>query len=290
MSQSALAANVGNASYNNDLTDADFNEIAKLVTGMVGIQITESKRGLVKSRLQKRLRVLGLNTFKDYVDLIKSPAGNDELEELISAISTNVTAFNREPHHFEHFRNEVLPGLIKKLQSNQSVRLWSAGCSNGSEPYTLACSILDALPSANKYDIQILATDIDKYSLETGRSGIYTEDMVAKMPSDKAKGWFSKTENGYEVHPDARSLVSFKTLNLINDWPLRKQYDAIFCRNVMIYFSTEDQGKIISKFTNHLLPEAYLYIGHSERVVGPAEDKLISVGATTYQFMPNGVK
>lgn len=283
------AADAGAALYSSELSAADFREISELVRSMVGIQLTEAKQGLVKSRLQKRLRRLGMTQFSQYVAFIKTAEGAGEVEELISAISTNVTAFNREPHHFEHFRENVIPLLAKKIHSREPVRIWSAGCSNGSEPYTIACAVLDAIPNAGDHDFHILATDIDKYSLATGRQGIYTEEMVSKMPSEKAKSWFQKTNQGYEVHPKAKKLVSFKTLNLMTSWPIKRKYDAIFCRNVMIYFCAEDQARIISQFANHLYPGAFLYIGHSERVLGPAAEKFVSAGATTYQYDPKKV-
>jgi len=283
-STASIPAQTGTAVYNSELSAADFKEVSDLVGSLCGIQLTDAKKGLVKSRLQKRLRALRLNEFSEYVRLIKSEQGADEIDELISAISTNVTAFNREPHHFIHFREEVLPGLVQKLNSGESVRIWSAGCSNGSEPYTLACDILDAFPTAGNHDLQILATDIDKHSLATARSGIYTAEMVAKMPSEKSTKWFSKVENGYEIDSSVRSLISFKTLNLMAPWPIKRKYDAIFCRNVMIYFSAEDQSKIMLNFVKHLHHNSHLYIGHSERVIGPAADMLTAVGTTTYKY------
>lgn len=271
-----------------ELSISDFNAISGIVRKNAGIDLNEAKLGLVKSRLQKRLRTLGLVKFKDYINLVNSSAGVDELEELICAISTNVTSFNREPHHFVHFRETLLPRLIEKMKARESVRIWSAGCSNGSEAYTVACAVLDAYPEALKCDFKILASDIDKYSLETGRNGIYSDDMVAKMPDSAKTKWFEKTGRGYEIDPKLRSMVSFKTLNLMAPWPIRKRYDAIFCRNVLIYFTQEDQAKLFSKFTHHLLEDAFMYIGHSERVIGDAAKNLISVGATTYKYSSKG--
>lgn len=271
-----------------ELSVSDFNAISGIVRKNAGIDLNEAKLGLVKSRLQKRLRTLGLVKFKDYINLVNSSAGAAELEELICAISTNVTSFNREPHHFIHFRETLLPRLIEKMKARESVRIWSAGCSNGSEAYTIACAVLDAYPDALKCDFKILASDIDKYSLETGRNGIYSADMVAKMPDSAKTKWFKKTERGYEIDSKLRSMVSFKTLNLMAPWPIRRRYDAIFCRNVLIYFTQEDQVKLFSKFTHHLLEDAFMYIGHSERVIGDAAKNLISVGATTYKYSSKG--
>lgn len=271
-----------------DLNLSDFNAISGIVRKNAGIDLNEAKLGLVKSRLQKRLRILGFSSFRDYLNLVNSSSGGAELEELICAISTNVTSFNREPHHFVHFRETVLPIIIKKLKARQSVRIWSAGCSNGSEAFTVACAVLDAYPEALNCDFKILASDIDKYSLETGRNGIYSADMVAKMPDTAKDKWFTKTGRDFAIDPKLRSMVSFKTLNLMAPWPLRKKYDAIFCRNVLIYFTQEDQARLFSKFTQHLLEDAFMYIGHSERVIGEATKELISVGATTYKYNSKG--
>ncbi|MBL1405491.1 MAG: chemotaxis protein [Hyphomicrobiales bacterium] len=271
-----------------ELSHSDFNAIAGIVRKNAGIDLNEAKLGLVKSRLQKRLRTLDLRSFRDYLNLVNSSNGAAELDELICAISTNVTSFNREPHHFVHFREKVLPSLIKKMKAREKVRIWSAGCSNGSEAFTVACAVLDAYPDALKCDFKILASDIDKYSLETGRSGIYSDDMVAKMPGSSMDKWFEKVDSGYAIDPKLRSMVSFKTLNLMAPWPIRMKYDVIFCRNVLIYFTQEDQAGLFNKFSQHLLEDAFMYIGHSERVVGTAAKNLISVGATTYQYSSKG--
>ena len=266
-----------------ELSEQHFETIARLVREVSGIQLREGKLGLVRSRLSKRLRENGIDNYSKYIDLVRSRAGEEEMEELICAMSTNVTGFNREPHHFEHFKLQVLPSIIKKLLSGAAVRIWSAGCSNGSEPHTAACAVLDVLPDASKHDFRILATDIDKYSLETGRSGHYSNDMVSKLAPETRKKWFVKTKTGFQLHDDPRSLVTFKTLNLLKPWPLKRAYDVIFCRNVLIYFSHEDQSKLFVKFADHLSAGAHFYIGHSERVAGPALGKLNSIGATTYQ-------
>ncbi|WP_035267006.1 protein-glutamate O-methyltransferase CheR [Ahrensia sp. 13_GOM-1096m] len=278
-----LASGTQNAFASPELSLADFATIAKIVQDLSGIQLSERKLGLVKSRLQKRLRVQRLSDFGSYIRLVQSPDGRDELEELICAISTNVTGFNREPHHFTHFRENLVEKLAKKLTNGESVRIWSAGCSNGSEAHTIACAMLDAFPKVANYDFRILATDIDKYSLNVGRSGLYSADMVSKMPSNTLSKWFKVVDGSYQLAQAPRDLVSFKHLNLMNSWPLKRKYDAIFCRNVLIYFSHEDQEKLFNKFADHLLPEGQFFIGHSERVIGSATDKFKSIGSTTYE-------
>ena len=267
-----------------ELSKDEFAQIAAIATQISGIQLNESKLGLVRSRLQKRLRVLGQTDFREYIAFVKSPEGKAEVDELICAITTNVTAFNREPHHFEHFRNTVLPGLVAKMQRGEPVRIWSAGCSNGSEAYTIACSILGANAKAGEQNCRILASDIDKYSLEMGSKGIYPPDFLEKMPKDLVSKWFKENNGKFEIDARARALVSFKFLNLMEPWPVKRKYDAIFCRNTLIYFSAEDQSRIFSQFANHLIHGAHIYIGHSERVLGPATSTLIPVGTTTYRF------
>ena len=266
-----------------ELSPTDFHQIAEIVMGNCGIMLPASKIGLVRTRLQGRIRKLGIDTYAKYVALLKSPAGAEELPELISVISTNVTSFNREPHHFEHFRAHVVPSLVQKLSRGQEVRIWSAGCSNGSEPYTIACAVKEAMPNVNNAKFKILATDIDQHSLSIGRSGLYPEDMVSKMESVLLKKYFTETNGKFQIANDVMKMVSFKQLNLMNPWPMKKSYDAIFCRNVMIYFSQENQERLMQKFADRLNTGAFFYIGHSERMAGPAADQFNSVGSTTYQ-------
>lgn len=283
-----LAPGGQNAFASPELSITDFSTIAKIVQDLSGIQLSERKLGLVKSRLQKRLRIMRLPDFSSYIRLVQSPEGREELEELICAISTNVTGFNREPHHFIHFREVLVEKLVKKLTNGESVRIWSAGCSNGSEAHTIACCMLDAFPKVANYDFKILATDIDKYSLDVGRGGLYNADMVSKMPPDMLSKWFTVVDGAYQLAQAPRSLVTFKHLNLMNTWPLKRKYDAIFCRNVLIYFSAEDQEKLFNKFAEHLIPDGQFFIGHSERVIGTATEKFKSIGSTTYERKARG--
>lgn len=273
---------------NLDLSESDFQQISDIIDQACGIVLSEGKKGLVKSRLQKRIRELGLQTYADYIALVRSEHGADEMSELVSAISTNVTSFNREEHHFSHFEAAVIPKLVKMISNGETIRIWSAGCSNGSEPFTVACRLAEAISTVNRKNCKILATDIDKYSLATGNSGLYSADMVTKMPSETIGRWFTEQDGNFQISRKLQELVSFKYLNLIQPWPITKQYDAIFCRNVMIYFSEAIQESLFQKFSKHLKPGAFLYIGHSERVVGPAAHHFKPVGATTYRFEPGG--
>ena len=270
------------------LSEDQFSDIAKVVKDECGIHLPKAKLGLTVTRLQKRITALGLNSFAEYISLVNSKDGKPEIEEMISKITTNVTSFNRESHHFDHFRQNVLPDLMRSASDGESVRLWSAGCSDGREPYTLACLIIEAFPEVHKYDFKILATDIDKYSLAKARSGKYTSDMVASLPPGYAERWFEKSGSDFKVNHQLRSLVQFNLLNLMSPWPMKKEFDAIFCRNVLIYFSTEDQGYILDKFSQHLKKGCHLYLGHSERVVGAATAVYRQVGVTIHLHEPKG--
>lgn len=269
------------------LTAEDFSKIASMLHSETGIYLTEAKAALVYSRLAKRLRALGLENFRDYCSLVVGNEGLDERQNMISALTTNVTKFFREPHHFEHLRTVLLPPLLDAAKRGGRVRIWSAACSDGQEPYTIALCILSLMPDANNYDIKILATDIDVKMLSHGRLGCYDTAALAQVPPDMRSKWFVKTEGSggrmLGACEELRSLVSFKELNLVGQWPIKGPFQAIFCRNVVIYFEEQTQAKIWSRFAPLIAPRGMLYIGHSERVSGPAVSQFTSTGITTYQ-------
>ncbi len=273
-----------------DLSQDQFTEITAFVQRECGIHLTSAKFGLVVTRLQKRILTLKLNSFAEYIKYLKSNSGKHEIEEMISRITTNVTSFNREAHHFDHFGKNVLPGLIDSARSGNTVRLWSAGCSDGREPYTLACVIFDAFPEVRKYDFRILATDIDKHSVAKARSGEYPRDQVAGLPSGSAERWFEKAGSNLKIKNEVRSIIHFNLLNLMSSWPMKKKFDVIFCRNVMIYFAADVQARLLDKFSQNLKSGCHLYIGHSERIEGAANAVFRQVGVTTYIHEPGGSK
>jgi len=248
--------------------------------------VSESKATLVYSRLAKRLRTLGLENFKAYCGLISSDAGAGERQEMFAALTTNVTRFFREPHHFEHLKTRVLPPLLDAARRGGKVRLWSAACSSGQEPYSAAMTLLSMAPDAGGLDIKILATDIDPNMVADGRAGVYSDSLLTAVPPDMRRKWFSPAPggNGQQIADEVRALVAFRELNLIGDWPMRGRFDAIFCRNVVIYFGEDTQAKIWSRFAPMLNPGGTLYIGHSERVSGPAADRFKPDGVTTYKI------
>jgi chemotaxis protein methyltransferase CheR len=264
----------------------DFEQVAAIMMAEAGISLSDNKANLVYSRLAKRLRLLGLENFGQYCALVASPAGQDERQAMIAALTTNVTRFFREPHHFEHLKTQILPGLIANAKKQMRVRLWSAACSTGQEPYSMALALLSLMPDAAKYDIKILATDIDPNVLTAGAAGVYEKSLVEAVPPALRSRWFTSMNDGsghLRVAEELRALVTFRKLNLIGNWPMRGKFQAIFCRNVVIYFENDAQEKIWSRIVPLLDPEGALYIGHSERVSGQAEAVLRSDGVTIYR-------
>lgn len=266
-----------------ELDPADFRRIAAILHDRAGIALPDSKRQLVFSRLGKRLRHLGLADFSAYLALVEAPRGADELAEMISALTTNVTSFFREKHHFDLLRTEVLPPLLAAARQGARVRLWSAGCSSGEEAYCLAMTVLELDPAAAGRDIRILATDIDRAILARARAGLYGADEMASLPPTARDRWFAPAPGGrHAARPELTGLVSFRELNLIRDWPMRGPFDVIFCRNVAIYFDRAGQERIWAGFARCLAPGGLLCIGHSERLTGAAAPRLRPVGITAY--------
>jgi len=245
------------------LTESDFRQIAAMLHGDAGIALPESKATLVYSRLAKRLRALGLSSFKDYCELVSEEAGLDERQKMLAALTTNVTRFFREPHHFDHLRDVVLPPLMDAARRGEKVRIWSAACSTGPEPYSAAMTILQAFPDAGRYDLKILATDIDPNVVAEGRAGLYSNDAASPVPPELRQRWMTRTPDGWRMGDDARSLVTFNELNLIGSWPMKGRFDAVFCRNVVIYFEDDTQSRIWGRMAALMHPGATLYIGHS---------------------------
>jgi chemotaxis protein methyltransferase CheR len=268
------------------LTRRNFEQIVSTLRAQSGISLTEAKAPLVYSRLAKRLRKLGLRDFDEYCDFVESEGGAAERGEMLAALTTNVTRFFREPHHFDHLRQKVLPSLIAAARAGTRVRLWSSACSTGEEPYSIALTLLDMLPDAASYDVRILATDIDPKVVATARAGVYRDEAVAPIPAQLRERWLSKqrgVETTWRVKDEVRALIAFKELNLIGNWPMGGKFDVIFCRNVVIYFEEDTQAIIWKRFHDLLKPEGRLYIGHSERVDVPG---YVSDGLTIYRLTP----
>lgn len=264
------------------LTQKNFDAIAAILHRETGIFLSPAKVQLVYSRLAKRLRKLGLNSFDDYCQLIDTSAGAEELLEMLAALTTNVTRFFREPHHFEHLRDRVMPKLVSAAKRGESIRIWSSACSSGEEPYSIALTMLSAFPDCANHDVKILATDIDPHMVARGAAATYSSRDIETVPAADCKKWFSKTDDPdrWRVRDEVRSLVSFKQLNLVRDWPMKRPFDVIFCRNVVIYFQEDTQAAIWDKFYAQMKPSARLYIGHSERI---ESTRFQSDGLTIYR-------
>lgn len=262
-------------------TDRDFRQIAAMMHADAGLALPDSKATLVYSRLAKRLRSLGLESFREYCDLVAGSEGTEERRNMLAALTTNVTRFFREPHHFQHLKKNVLPVALDQARRGGRVRIWSAGCSTGQEPYSLALTILELMPEAPKFDVRILASDIDPNVVATAKCGIYSKSEAEPIPADLAKRFMEKRPDGsVGVGPAMRELVAFRELNLMGAWPMKGKFDAIFCRNVAIYFDEPTQNKVWTRFGQLLQqPHGRLYIGHSERV---GSDAFRSDGLTTY--------
>lgn len=267
-------------------SDADFRSLAKYAHEQAGISLADSKRNLVYSRLSRRLRVLGLQTFREYREHLA--ADPSELESFINAISTNLTKFFREAHHFDHFRTHVALPFVQAAhgKSGHRLRVWSAGCSTGEEPYTVAVVLKREIRDIGRHDVRILATDIDTEVIGKGARGKYPIGSIDEVPKTYREyfqpvGGDRAGEN-VVVGEEARNLVTFRRLNLMEPWPFTGNFDAIFCRNVMIYFDGPTKTELVERFTQKLKPGGWLYIGHSESLNG-SHPSLTLVGRTIYR-------
>ncbi|MQQ10125.1 methyltransferase domain-containing protein [Epibacterium sp. SM1979] len=266
------------------MTDADFEIVSQYAHKHFGLAMSSSKKPLVSSRLARRLRHLKIDKFKDYIKQLDGPNAENEKNELLSLLTTNVTHFFREPHHFETLKNDVLPPVLAKARSGGRLRIWSAGCSSGQEPYSIAMLLRSMCPDVDRLDAKILGTDIDPVIVRKAQTAKYPMDELAQLPHE----YRPKDLTGDTMPSSITSMVTFGTLNLIQPFPFKGKFDAIFCRNVAIYFDNPTQQKVWSAFQRALNPGGYLFIGHSERMSGPASAHFKTAGITTYINTPAG--
>jgi len=269
-------------------TAGELAEIARMMRDGAGIVIAEGKSSMVQSRLAKRLRALGLRDYQAYLDYVKCPEGSAEFSRMLSALTTNVTQFFRENHHFEQLRAEVLPPLIARARAGGQVRIWSAGCSSGQEPYSIAMVLCDLAENAASLDIRILATDIDPEMTALGRAARYEQASADSVPAPLARKFLRHARGQVEIADPPRSLVSFRELNLHANWPMRGPFDVIFCRNVAIYFDKPAQDALWQRFETALAPGGWLFLGHSERLSAERPTRLASAGITSYRLPKAG--
>lgn len=246
------------------MSDRNFSQIKSTAYNLTGINLTDQKKNMIYGRLSRRLRALGLRTFDEYCEIIKD-VDSPEIHEFINSITTNLTSFFREPHHFDYLKNDLIPSLIRSNASSKKIRVWSAGCSTGEEPYSIS-SVFSSFASLRDWDVKILATDLDSNVVNTGLQGVYSAERAENIPNGYSK-YFEYDANGDVcMSDDVRKLISFKQLNLLKDWPMKGKFDIIFCRNVVIYFDAETQKKLFNRYADLLKPEGHLFIGHSENL------------------------
>lgn len=269
------------------LTDSEFNFFRDLAKMYAGIKIADYKRNMVFRRISKRLNELGMNSVSDYCRLVAGDDGPSELPKLINALTTNKTGFFREKHHFDHLAMRALPSMLKDCEARDSRRLrfWSAGCSSGQEPYSIAMTLQDSVPDLQRWDARILATDIDTDMIEHGRSGIYPADETKAIPP-KARSEFAQPVAGDKTHRRMadviRSRIDYRQLNLLGPWPMQGPFDAIFCRNVVIYFDKPTQRVLFDRFADMLRDGCFLYVGHAESLYKVTE-RFCVVGQSIYR-------
>lgn len=256
------------------LTDAEFEQISDRVYQHCGINLHDGKKELVRSRLAKILRVGRFESFSRYMEHVAADTTGQAFSELIDSLSTNLTSFFRESVHFDYLATGYLPELIARRRSQNQLRLrgWSAGCSSGEEPYSIAITLLESLQERSRWDVKLLATDISTRILKRAQEGVYDQERIEPVPAAlKNRYLIRHRKNGhkkYEVAPALRQIIVFKYLNLMEDWPFHGPFDFIFCRNVMIYFDKPTQQRLIDRFWQVLAPGGILFTGHSESLTG----------------------
>lgn len=268
-----------------ELSDTEFDRIRALIRTMTGITMSDTKRQLILRRIATRLKALGMTSIPDYMDILES-GNTEEVEHFTNAITTNLTSFFRENHHFEFLQKTVLPDIVAaKERGSRRLRIWSAGCSTGEEPYSIAMTLNGALPSIGSWDAKVLCTDIDTEVLATAKAGIYPAERLEQVPAALVKKWFDQNGDEVRATTELKKCLAFKQLNLMGQWPMRGKFDVIFCRNVVIYFDKPTQRILMDRYANMLEDEGYLILGHSESL-NNVSDRFNLVGKTIYQKKP----
>jgi chemotaxis protein methyltransferase CheR len=266
-----------------DYTRDDFHFLRKMSNEYSGILVPDDKFDMFYSRLSKRLRLLGLSNFKDYCRYLEQNP-DTEFTEFINAVTTNLTSFFRENHHFEFLKQTLIPLLLKKNAAHKKITVWSAGCSTGEEPYSLAMTLLENVPG--DWGIKILATDLDTNVLRASESGVYASDRITGISEARLRRWFKNGSGAnaqkVKVKPDLQRIIHFKQLNLMREWPMKGRFDFIFCRNVLIYFDRETKETLAKRYAQLLDNGSYLFIGHSESLHQLSTDFDL-VGNTIYR-------
>lgn len=268
------------------LSDASFQFLRKLILEQAGISLADHKRSMIFRRLWKRVAARGFRDFDAYCQFLAGPQGESEFEIVVNALTTNKTDFFREGHHFRHLAETALPAVMGPGTARASrLRIWSAGCSTGQEPYSIAMTLVRALPDLARLDARILATDIDSSVISKAEAGLYAEAEAEAIPAPLRSQFLQPagTQPGLLlIKPQLQSLISFRRLNLHDPWPMKGPFEAIFCRNVVIYFEKQAQLRLFHRFADILAPGGFLYIGHSESLFRVAE-RFNCVGQSIYR-------
>lgn len=262
------------------MTHQDFEGIKGLAYNLTGIHLSDHKKDMVYGRLARRLRVLKMNNFSEYCREIKNST-SEEIPNFINSITTNLTSFFREKHHFDYLHDTVVPFLLNENRDSKRIRFWSAGCSTGEEPYSIAM-VLRSFAQLKHWNTKVLATDLDSNVVQRAAAGVYAGERVERLPEAYAKYVNTGRDNHVHMCSNIASLITFKQLNLLHEWPMKGPFDVIFCRNVVIYFDTTTQIKLFDRFANMLAPNGYLFIGHSENL-NSVSTRFQSIGRTIYQ-------
>lgn len=268
------------------LTDEEFNFICQFVYQVAGIVLNDSKREMVYRRLTRIIRERKISSFSEYCHVLKN---NIEQEKnfFINAITTNLTSFFREEHHFDYLLQTEFPRLLQANKKSKRIRIWSSASSTGEEPYSIAISVIEGLKTyLSSWDIKILATDIDSDVLAKGKSGVYEERRIEDIPEKYKKAYFNKgtgkNANKVKVDDKLQDLITFKQLNLLHEWPMKGKFDIIFCRNVIIYFDKKTQLDLFERYFELLSPGGLLILGHSENL-GSYQQYFENVGRTIFR-------
>lgn len=273
---------VNNAAHREfDFADRHFDWFRREVARVSGIHLSDAKRELVYSRLVRRLRALGLDGFDAYTKVVERDP--DELTHFVNALTTNLTSFFRESHHFDYLRETLIPHLLEQRRHERRIRIWSAGCSTGEEPYSLAMTLAEAIPRIDDWDVKILAVDIDSNVVATAAEGIYQGARSSGLSDARRARWFDDLGDGrIKAKPQLKALLRFGQLNLMSDWPFNGPFDAIFCRNVVIYFERDTQARLFDRIIDKLANDGNLFIGHSESLFN-VTDRVALIGRTVYR-------
>lgn len=266
-------------------TDADFQALRVLVKQITGINLAESKRELVYGRVSRRLRALGMSSFAAYRQLLESGDGS-EIVAFCNALTTNLTSFFRESHHFAYLRDELLAPRRATDRRGERIRIWSSACSSGEEPYSIAMTVIEAIPDWHRWDIKILATDLDSDILARAKRGSYSVDRVKGLDPKRLGRFFTETLSGaertYQVKPELSELITFRQINLMHDLPMSGPLDAIYCRNVVIYFDKDTQRALFARMAKLQRSGDILFLGHSETLF-KVSDEYALIGKTVYR-------